>query len=42
MKSKSGKTILPQVFTDGEYKAGYDEIDAANEDNAVQALLGVE
>ncbi|TPX44109.1 hypothetical protein SeMB42_g04435 [Synchytrium endobioticum] len=41
MKAKSGKATLPQIFVDGNYKAGHDEIEASNEDNAVQQLLGL-
>ncbi|KAJ3275558.1 hypothetical protein HK104_003866 [Borealophlyctis nickersoniae] len=42
MQSKSGKNSLPQIFVDGEYKGGPDELEEANEDGAVQSWLGIE
>jgi len=41
-KSKD-KNSLPQIFVDGSYKGGFDELNEANEDgaDAVKALLGV-
>ncbi|KAJ3031202.1 hypothetical protein HDV00_008485 [Rhizophlyctis rosea] len=41
MQSKSGKNSLPQIFVDGEYKGGPDELEEANEDGAVQEWLGL-
>ncbi|KAJ3088944.1 hypothetical protein HK102_007574 [Quaeritorhiza haematococci] len=42
MQRKSGKTLLPQIFVDGEFKSGHDELDEANEVDEVLLLLGLE
>ncbi|TPX71708.1 hypothetical protein SpCBS45565_g00777 [Spizellomyces sp. 'palustris'] len=41
MYRKSGKNTLPQIFVDGEYKGGHDELDEANEVGEVPQWLGL-
>ncbi|KAJ3215479.1 hypothetical protein HDU67_000337 [Dinochytrium kinnereticum] len=41
MQSKSGKNSLPQIFANGEYKGGLEQLEEANEDGAVKEFLGI-
>ncbi|KAI8804092.1 thioredoxin-like protein [Cladochytrium replicatum] len=41
MQGKSGKTVLPQIFVDGEFKGLIDQLEEANENGEVPQFLGV-
>ncbi|KAJ3108168.1 hypothetical protein HDU97_002080 [Phlyctochytrium planicorne] len=41
MQSKSGKNALPQIFSNGEYKGGLEQLEEANEDGLVKEFLGL-
>ncbi|KAJ3125210.1 hypothetical protein HK098_000521 [Nowakowskiella sp. JEL0407] len=42
MQTGSGKTTIPQIFVDGKYKGGAEELEDANEMEEVKAWLGIE
>ncbi|KAI8816759.1 thioredoxin domain-containing protein [Fimicolochytrium jonesii] len=39
MQRKSGKISLPQIFVDGEYRGGPEELEEANEDGEAEVRL---
>ncbi|KAL2914377.1 hypothetical protein HK105_206149 [Polyrhizophydium stewartii] len=41
MQRKSGKTVIPQIFVDGEYKGTCEELDEANECGEALKWLGL-
>lgn len=41
MLKESGKNELPQIFVDGVFKGLCEDLENANEDNAVNQFLGV-
>ncbi|KAJ3281131.1 hypothetical protein HDU76_009004 [Blyttiomyces sp. JEL0837] len=42
MQSVSQKNTLPQIFSNGQYKGGFEQLDEANEDGLLKEWLGVE
>ena len=41
MRQTSGKSVIPQIFVDGQYKGDFEAFSEANEEGTVEAFLGL-